>query len=89
MNFYQEEVKKALIILSHHDPLYQIYVKEEENLKNELIEFNRLKENEKNLQNEIKKINEKLAKKDKQLKEKDIQIKKLKNKINILKNNNK
>lgn len=88
MNFYQEEVKKALIILSHHDPLYQIYVKEEENLKNELIEFNRLKENEKNLQNEIKKINEQLAKKDKQLEEKDIQIKKLKNKINILKNNN-
>ena len=55
MKFYQEEVKNALIILSHQDLNYQIYVKEEKDLKNELMEFNRLKESEKNHKIEIEK----------------------------------
>lgn len=95
MIFYQEEVKNALTILSHQDPMYQIYVKEEENLKKELIEFNRLKENEKNHQNEIEKKIKQIAKKDEQLAkkvlliaEKDKEIINLKKQINLLKNNN-
>ena len=80
MKFCQEEVKKALNILSHQDPMYQLYVKEEENIKNELKEFNRLKEKEK-----IHKIE--LAEKDKQITEKNKLIANLENQIKILKNN--
>ena len=48
-------MKNALIILSHQDPMYQIYDKEEKNLKLELMKFNRLKENLKKYKIEIKK----------------------------------
>ena len=51
--------------------MYQIYVEEEENLKNELIEFNRLKENEKKHKIEISKKDREIAQKTRQLSEKE------------------
>ena len=88
MVFHQEEVKNALIILSHQDPMYEIYVKEDEVLKKELIEFNKLKENEKNHKLEIEKKDKEIKEKTKQIEKRDEIIQKLKNEINHLKKNN-
>ena len=98
MVFHQEEVKNALIILSRHDPMYKIFVKEEEDLKKELIEFNELIENEKNHKLEIEKKDKEIKEKNEQiaqlsekvklLAKRDGLIQKLKNEINHLKKNN-
>lgn len=100
MHFHQDNVKNALIMLSHQDPMYQIYVREEKDLKEELKEFMNLKENEKYHKIEIAKRDEKIKKqkmemqkkveemqkKDEEMLKKDELIKKLNEQINFLKN---
>lgn len=74
IKFYQEEVKDALIILSHQGPMFRMYIQEEENLKAEMKEFNRLKESEKNHIKIIKEKNEQLKDKDKTIFEQNKQL---------------
>lgn len=81
IKFYQDEVKDALMILSHQDPMFRIYVQETENLKAEMKEFNRLKESEKNHIKAIKEMNEQIKDKNKKIADQNKQLSKKEKKL--------